>query len=106
MRNPKNLLRMAAGVCVMGLAACGTERDAAPAPETPPAYEELAPRSPRLDVPQEPQRNGHPGAPDGSLRTPPADESAPRLERGLDPLDFEADLRPRQRRNPVWVAIA
>jgi hypothetical protein len=106
MRNLKNLLRMAAGVCLMGLAACGTERDAAPASDTPPTYEETAPVSPRLDVPQEPLRDGYPGAPDGSHRPPPAEESAPRLERGLNPLDFEADLRPRQRRNPVWVAIA
>jgi hypothetical protein len=104
MKDMKNLIRMAAVGCVVGLAACGTERDALPVSDAPPAYEEAAPG--RDAAPS--NRNGRPRGP-GDAHHPPADASphddgAPRLERGPDPLDFEAELRPRQHRNPVWVA--
>jgi hypothetical protein len=105
MRILNNLLRTAAGLCVMGLAACGTERDASPASDVSPAYEETAPL-PHREMPQEPRRNGYPEPPADRHRAPRPEAPEPRLERGLDPLDFEADLRPRQRRNPVWVAIS
>jgi hypothetical protein len=105
MRNLNNLLRTAAGISIIALTACGAERDATPASEVPPAYEETAPLPHHGEMPREPQRDGHPGPSDNRHLAPPPDGKVPHLERGLDPLDFEADLRPRERRDPVRVAV-
>jgi hypothetical protein len=105
MRYLNNLLRTAAGVSIIALAACGAERDATPASKVSPAYEETAPLPHQDNMPPEPQREGHPGPSDNRHLAPPADGRVPHLEQGLDPLDFEADLRPRERRDPVRVAV-
>jgi hypothetical protein len=111
MKDTKTLLRTTAGAILLGLAACGTERDAVPVSDAPPAREEAAPLEPDPRI--RPAPDGltpadtlTPGDAERLYRGPdergPADLH-PRLER-RGPSDLEADLRRRSSRAPLWVA--
>jgi hypothetical protein len=101
-----NLLRTTAGACLLALAACGTEREAAmPVSDAPPAREQAAPAEPDPRIRPAPDTMS-PGDAERLHRGPneqgPVDLQ-PRLER-RDPHDLEADLRRRSQRAPLWVA--
>jgi hypothetical protein len=110
MKDTTTLLRTTAGVILLALAACGTDRDAVPVSDAPPAREEAAPLEPDPRIRPAPDTPAPwdtltPGDMERLRRGPNGQDPAdhPRLER-RGPSDLEADLRRRSSRAPLWVA--